>query len=49
MNGVDGVRLTAVITDNGEPGKTDTFETTFPDVENLGISEVFEGGNHQAH
>ncbi|MBT98997.1 MAG: hypothetical protein CL902_10280 [Dehalococcoidia bacterium] len=49
LNGVDGVRFTAVITDNGEPGKTDTFEITFPDGENPGISGVLEGGNHQAH
>ena len=29
-NGADGARFTAVITDNGEPGKTDTFEIKFP-------------------
>lgn len=49
LNGVDGVQFEAVITDNGEPGKTDTFKISFPGGQSPGISGVLVVGNHQAH
>ena len=48
LNGVDGVSFIAVVTDNGEPGRTDTFEIIFPGGESPGISGALAGGNHQA-
>ncbi|MBI4332764.1 MAG: hypothetical protein HY673_15965 [Chloroflexi bacterium] len=49
LNGVDGVPFAAVITDNGEPGRTDKFTISFPGGQSPGISGVLSQGNHQAH
>lgn len=49
LNNVDGVQFEAVITGNGEPGKTDTFKISFPGGQSPGISGVLVTGNHQAH
>ena len=49
LNKVEGVKFEAVITDNGEPGKTDTFSIKFPGGESAGVSGKLDGGNHQAH
>lgn len=49
LNGVEGIAFTAVITDDGEPGRRDTFTITFPGGESPDISGVLNQGNHQAH
>ncbi len=49
LNGVDGVQFKAVITDNGEPGKTDSFSIKFLGGQSAGISGPLVVGNHQAH
>jgi len=49
LNKVEGVKFEAVITDNGEPGKTDTFSIKFPGGESAGVSGKLDVGNHQAH
>ena len=49
LNGVNGVQFRAVITDNGEPGRTGTFKITFPGGQSVGISGPLVVGNHQAH
>ena len=49
LNGVEGIAFTAVITDDGEPGRRDTFTITFPGGDSPDLSGVLNQGNHQAH